>query len=60
MLDINLEPDLPVRYRYPYPYPFLDPMDLLAEAPSDEEIEIALHNYECMVYNELDLRIWRQ
>lgn len=28
------------------------------EDPSDEEIEIALHNYECSVYNELDRRIY--
>jgi len=54
MLDIHLEPDDLIRYAQI----FSEYFDDIEKEPSDEEIEIALHNYECSVYNELDKRIW--
>lgn len=55
MLDIHLEPDVEIRFSRL----FSEHVDDIESEPSDEEIEIALHNYECSVCNELDLRIWR-
>ena len=55
MLDTHLEPDEKIRYGRI----FSEYFDDTKEEPSDQEIEIALHNYECSVYNELDQRIWR-
>jgi len=55
MLDKHLEPDCESRYARI----FSEYFDDIEDQPSDQEIEIALHNYECSVYNELDLRIWR-
>jgi len=54
MLDRHLEPDdLPPAKPIYYDIDFL-------EEPSEEELRIAEYNYECLVYNEPEKRIWRR
>lgn len=52
MLDRYLEPDVSIEYTD-------DTNECCHDEPTEEEIRIAEFNYECMVYNELDRRIWR-
>lgn len=55
MLDIHLEPDDDFEYEE---MECDDDFDFDDE-PTERDIEIAVHNYECLVYNEPERRIWR-
>lgn len=54
MLDAHLEPDYRTFKRRDVEDFYLD------TEPTEEEIRIAEHNYECKVYGEPEKMIWRK
>lgn len=61
MLDRHLEPDDNIEYRCECGecVGCNNDWEFDLSEPSEREIAIAEHNYECLVYNERDRMIWR-